>query len=159
MITHYSKQQTTHRNHEDNGKHYTFCAAVGPAACPWLPTDARALFTVMATRPPLNARKLSWRTLKHMGAAACSPSPSSSAAENANTRLRIVIDEHAEGDCALRNDGSDSDDDAEEENADHEEEEQEEDAAEGDEPDEAAGLDDHRLCRIILGSMALKMLM
>jgi len=147
-----------HRDHEDNGKaHYTFCAAVDPAACPWPPTDARALFTVMATRQPLNALKLSWRTLKHMGGAACSPSLSSSAAENANTRLRI--DEHAAGDCALRNDDSDSDDDAEEENADHEEEEQEDDAAEGDEPDETAGLDDHRLCRIILGSMALKMLM
>jgi len=138
--------------------HYTFCAAVGlgPAACPWPPTDARALFTVMATRPPLNALKLSWRTLKHIIGAAASWPSSSSAAENANTRLRI--DEHVAGDCVLRNDDSDSDDDAEEENADddHEEEEQEE----GDAADEGADLaDDHRLCRIILGSMALKMLM
>jgi hypothetical protein len=145
-----------HACSEAKGYHYTFCAAAGPAPCPWpppAPTDASALFTVMATRQPLNARKLSWRTtLKHIGAAACSSSsspPPSSAAENANTRLRMVIDEHAAGDRALRNDA-----DAEEEKADREDEEllEEEEDAEGD--DEA---DDH-LCRIILGRMALKIL-
>jgi hypothetical protein len=61
----------------------------------------------------------------------------------------MVIDEHAAGDRALRNDA-----DAEEEKADREDEEllEEEEDAEGD--DEA---DDH-LCRIILGRMALKIL-
>ena len=109
----------------------------------------------MATRQPRSARKLSWRTLKHIGAAACSSSsslPSTSAAENANTRLRLDDELHAAGDRALRND---SDDAAEEASAaDHEEEEEEREDAERDE----AGLDD-RLCRIILGRMALKTLL
>lgn len=78
---------------------------------PWpAPTDASAVLTVVATRQVLNALKLSCRTLKHV-AGACSSSLSS-AAENANTRLRI--DEDA-GDCALRND---SEDDPEDEDAD-----------------------------------------
>ena len=108
----------------------------------------------MATRQPLKALKLSCRTLKHVGAAGRSSSllSAASAAENAYTRLRI--DEQAAGDCALRNDSDDAEE-ADEENANDEEEEEQEDAV--GEPDDEDLLD--RLCRMILGRMALKMLM
>jgi hypothetical protein len=107
----------------------------------------------MATRQPLKALKLSCRTLKHAGAAGPSSSLSAaSATENAYTRLRI--DEQAAGDCALRNDSDDAEE-ADEENAHDDEEEEQEDAV--GEPDDEDLLD--RLCRMILGRMALKMLM
>jgi len=107
----------------------------------------------MATRQPLKALKLSCRTLKHVGAAGRSSSllSAASAAENAYTRLRI--DEQSAGDCALRNDSDDAEE-ADEENADDEEEEQEDAVGE---PEDEDLLD--RLCRMILGRMALKMLM
>jgi hypothetical protein len=134
-----------------NERDYTFCAdEVGP----WPPTDASALFTVMATRQLLMALKLSCRTLKHAGAGgrrSSSLSALASPSENAYTRLRI--DEQAAGDCALRNDSDDAEE-AAEENADEEEEEQED--AEG-EPDDEDLLD--HLCKMILGRMALKRLM
>ena len=100
----------------------------------------------------MKALKLSCRTLKHAGAAGPSSSLSAaSATENAYTRLRI--DEQAAGDCALRNDSDDAEE-ADEENADDDEEEQEDAVGE---PEDEDLLD--RLCRMILGRMALKMLM
>uniref|UniRef100_A0A0A9GBI9 Uncharacterized protein n=1 Tax=Arundo donax TaxID=35708 RepID=A0A0A9GBI9_ARUDO len=97
----------------------------------------------MATRQLLNALKLSCRTLKHVGGA-CSSSLSSPT-ENAYTRL--LIDEQVAGDCgAQRNDADDHDADEEEEK-------------EVQEDEVGAELDDlDRLCRMILGRMALKML-
>lgn len=131
-----------------NERDYTFCAEVGP----WPPTDASALFTVMATRQPLKALKLSCRTLKHAGAGGRSSSLSTAASPSENAYTRLRIDEQAAGDCALRNDSDDAEE-AAEENADDEEEQED---AEG-EPDDEDLLD--RLCRMILGRMALKRLM